>query len=88
MVNRNPAFRLSEKIFDIGEVTNLSPAQLAVKWQLWVRSSDYLKMVNAQMPTLDPTYSGTTNGTFVLAGATGPPIALIPSPRLGQTSCS
>jgi hypothetical protein len=28
-------------------------------------------MVNAQMPTLDPTYPGTTNGTFVLAGATG-----------------
>ena len=57
---------------DISEVTNLSPTQLAVKWQLWVRLRDYLKMVNAQMPTLDPTYPGTTNGTFVLAGATGP----------------
>ena len=56
---------------DIGEHTNLSPAQLAIKWQLWVRLRDYLKMVNAQMPTLDPTYPGTTNGTFVLAGATG-----------------
>ncbi|HEY4248704.1 MAG TPA: hypothetical protein VGM64_17920, partial [Lacunisphaera sp.] len=56
---------------DIGEQTNLSEAQLAIKWQLWVRLRDYLKMVNAQMPTLDPTYPGTTNGTFVLAGATG-----------------
>lgn len=56
---------------DISEVTNLSPTQLAVKWQLWVRLRDYLKMVNAQMPTLDPTYPGTTNGTFVLTGATG-----------------
>lgn len=56
---------------DIGEVTNLSPAQLAVKWQLWVRLRDYLKTVNAQMPTLDPTYPGTTNGAFVLTGATG-----------------
>jgi hypothetical protein len=57
---------------DISEVTNLSPAQLAIKWQLWVRLRDYLKQVNAQMPTLDPTYPGTTNGTFVLAGSTGP----------------
>lgn len=57
---------------DIGEQTNLSPAQLAIKWQLWVRLRDYLKQVNAQMPTLDPTYPGTTNGTFVLTGATGP----------------
>jgi hypothetical protein len=57
---------------DIGEVTNLSPTQLAIKWQLWVRLRDYLKTVNAQMPTLDPTYPGTTNGTFSLAGATGP----------------
>lgn len=57
---------------DISEITNLSPAQAAVKWQLWVRLRDYLKQVNAQMPTLDPTYPGTTNGTFVLAGATGP----------------
>jgi len=56
---------------DISEVTNLSPTQLAVKWQLWVRLRDYLKMVNAQMPTLDPTYPGTTNGTFVLTGAKG-----------------
>ncbi|HWD94443.1 MAG TPA: sulfatase-like hydrolase/transferase [Verrucomicrobiae bacterium] len=56
---------------DISEVTNLSPTQLAIKWQLWVRLRDYLKMVNAQMPTLDPTYPGTTNGTFALAGATG-----------------
>lgn len=57
---------------DIGEVTNLSDAQLAIKWQLWVRLRDYLKMVNAQMPTLDPSYRGTTNGTFALAAATGP----------------
>jgi len=57
---------------DIGEQNNLSPTQLAIKYQLWVRLRDYLKMVHAQMPTLDPTYPGTTNGTFVLAGATGP----------------
>lgn len=56
---------------DIGEVTNLSPSQLAIKWQLWVRLRDYLKLVQAQMPTLDPSYPGTTNGTFVLTGATG-----------------
>ncbi len=56
---------------DIGESTNLSPTQLAIKWQLWVRLRDYLKMVGAQMPTLDPTYPGTTNGAFVLKGATG-----------------
>jgi autotransporter-associated beta strand protein len=57
---------------DISEITNLSPTQLAIKWQLWVRLRDYLKLVGAQMPTLDPTYPGTTNGTFVLVGATGP----------------
>ncbi|HEY4417779.1 MAG TPA: sulfatase-like hydrolase/transferase, partial [Verrucomicrobiae bacterium] len=56
---------------DISESTNLSPTQLAIKWQLWVRLRDYLKMVNAQMPTLDPSYPGTTNGTFQLAAATG-----------------
>jgi len=56
---------------DIGAQTNLSPAQLAIKWQLWVRLRDYLKLVQAQMPTLDPTYPGTTNGGFVLEGATG-----------------
>ncbi len=57
---------------EIGELTNLSATQQAIKWQLWVRLRDYLKAVQAQMPTLDPTYAGTTNGTFVLAGATGP----------------
>lgn len=57
---------------EISELTNLSAAQQAVKWQLWTRLRDYLKLVGAQMPTLDPTYPGTTNGTFVLAGATGP----------------
>ncbi len=57
---------------DIGEQTNLSPSQLAIKWQLWVRLRDYLKLVGAQMPTLDPSYRGTTNGDFVLTAATGP----------------
>lgn len=57
---------------EIGELTNLSATQQAAKWQLWVRLRDYLKVVGAQMPTLDPTYPGTTNGTFVLTGATGP----------------
>lgn len=57
---------------EISELTNLSASQQAIKWQLWARLRDYLKMAGAQMPTLDPTYPGTTNGTFVLAGATGP----------------
>ncbi|WP_052573415.1 sulfatase-like hydrolase/transferase [Haloferula sp. BvORR071] len=57
---------------EIGELTNLSEAQLAIKWQLWVRLRDYLKGVNAQMPTLDPSYQGTSVGDFVLPAATGP----------------
>lgn len=57
---------------EISELTNLSASQQAIKWQLWVRLRDYLKIVGAQMPTLDPTYPGTTNGAFVLTGATGP----------------
>jgi arylsulfatase A-like enzyme len=57
---------------DIGELNNLSDTQLAIKWQLWVRLRDYLKLINAQMPTLDPTYKGTNHGDFVLAASTGP----------------
>jgi autotransporter-associated beta strand protein len=57
---------------DIGEQSDLSPAQLAIKWQLWVRLRDYLKLIGAQMPTLDPTYPGTNQGSFVLPAATGP----------------
>lgn len=57
---------------DIGEQSDLSPAQLAIKWQLWVRLRDYLKLIGAQMPTLDPTYPGTNQGGFVLPAATGP----------------
>jgi len=57
---------------DISEQSDLSPAQLAIKWQLWVRLRDYLKLIGAQMPTLDPTYPGTNQGSFVLPAATGP----------------
>lgn len=57
---------------ETGEITNLSEAQLAARWQLWVRLRDYLKSVNAQMPTLDPSYQGTSMGDFVLPAATGP----------------
>ncbi|RYD66352.1 MAG: hypothetical protein EOP83_05270 [Verrucomicrobiaceae bacterium] len=57
---------------EAGEITNLSESQRAVRWQLWVRLRDYLKQVNAQMPTLDPSYPGTSQGDFVLPAATGP----------------
>lgn len=57
---------------EAGEITNLSETQRGVRWQLWVRLRDYLKQVNAQMPTLDPTYKGTSQGNFVLPAATGP----------------
>lgn len=57
---------------EAGEITNLSQAELAARWQLWVRLRDYLKSVNAQMPTLDPSYQGTSVGDFVLPAATGP----------------
>jgi len=57
---------------EVGEITNLSEAQVAIKWQLWVRLRDYLKQVSAQMPTLDPSYPGTSQGDFVLPAATGP----------------
>lgn len=57
---------------EAGEITNLSETQRAVRWQLWVRLRDYLKQVNAQMPTLDPSYQGTSQGDFVLPAATGP----------------
>ncbi|MEK7950009.1 sulfatase-like hydrolase/transferase [Luteolibacter soli] len=57
---------------EAGEITNLSESQRAVRWQLWVRLRDYLKQVSAQMPTLDPSYPGTSQGDFVLPAATGP----------------
>lgn len=57
---------------EAGEITDLSESELAVKWQLWVRLRDYLKLVNAQMPTLDPSYPGTSVGSFVMPAATGP----------------
>jgi len=56
---------------EAGEITNLSETQRAVRWQLWVRLRDYLKQVDAQMPTLDPSYQGTSQGDFVLPAATG-----------------
>jgi len=56
---------------DIGEQSDLSNTELAIQWQLWVHLRDYLKMINAQMPTLDPSYQGTSQGKFVLPAATG-----------------
>jgi arylsulfatase A len=42
---------------DIGETTDLSSSKAAYTRELTIKLRDYLKEVNASMPTLDPTYS-------------------------------
>jgi arylsulfatase A len=48
---------LFDLVIDIGETTDVSTSQAIYARELTIKLRDYLKEVNASMPTLDPTYS-------------------------------